>query len=60
MIGGFAVLATPAQYGNSGIMSFMISHDGVVWQRDLGPQTTQIARGIRAFDPGAGWAALAE
>ena len=58
MIGGFAVLATPAQYGNSGIMSFMISHDGVVWQRDLGPQTTRIARGITAFDPGEGWVAL--
>lgn len=58
MIGGFAVLAIPAQHGNSGIMSFMISHDGVVWQRDLGPQTARIARGITAFDPGEGWVAL--
>lgn len=58
MIGGFAVLATPAQYGNSGIMSFMVSHDGVVWQRDLGPQTARIARSITAFDPGEEWVAL--
>jgi len=35
MIGGFALIAYPAQYGNSGIMTFMVNHDGVVFQKDL-------------------------
>lgn len=55
MIGGFAVLAIPAQYGVSGIQSFLVSHQGQVYQANLGPQTAQIARGITKFDPGPGW-----
>ncbi len=55
MIGGFAVLAFPAQYGVSGIQSFLVSHHGTVYQRDLGPQTPRIAAQIRRFDPGPGW-----
>jgi len=55
MIGGFAVLAWPARYGSTGVMSFMASHDGTVWERDLGPETARIAPGIMAFDPGPGW-----
>lgn len=55
MIGGFGVIAFPAQYGVSGIKSFLVSHAGIVYQRDLGPDTTRIARSINAFDPGQGW-----
>jgi hypothetical protein len=55
MIGGFALLAYPAEYGNSGIMTFMVSHDGDVFQRDLGPRTAKIVRSIQAFSPDAGW-----
>jgi hypothetical protein len=60
MIGGFAALAWPARHGSSGWKSFMISHDGVVWERDLGPDTAAAARAIQAFDPGPGWARVAE
>ncbi|MEI6162381.1 MAG: DUF2950 domain-containing protein [Roseococcus sp.] len=55
MIGGFAVLAIPAQWGVSGIQSFLVSHQGQVYQANLGPQTAQIARAITRFDPGPGW-----
>lgn len=55
MIGGFAVIATPYRHGSTGIMTFMISHHGDVWQANLGPETTQLAAGIDSFDPGEGW-----
>jgi hypothetical protein len=58
MIGGFAVLATPARYGDSGIMSFLISHQGIVYQANLGPETARRAAAISRFDPGAGWEAV--
>ena len=54
-IGGFAVLAYPANYDNSGIMSFMISHEGTVYDADLGPETTARAEAIDSFNPGEGW-----
>jgi hypothetical protein len=60
MIGGFAVIAVPARYGISGIKTFMISHDGVVYEQDLGPDTTREARMIQSFDPGPGWTRVAE
>lgn len=56
MIGGFAAIAYPAKYGSSGIMTFIVSHDGTVYEKDLGPQTATAARAITRFDPGAGWA----
>ena len=56
MTGGFAVLAWPARYKNSGIMSFMVSKDGVVYQRDLGQWTTDSVAAIKAFNPTPGWA----
>ena len=43
MIGGFAVIASPAKYGNSGVMTFLVNHDGVVYQKDLGKKTEQTA-----------------
>lgn len=55
MIGGFGVLAVPAEYGVSGVQTFMTSHAGVIYQRNLGPATSRIARGIQAFDPEPGW-----
>lgn len=54
-IGGFAVLAWPARYGDTGVMSFMVSHDGVLYERDLGPDTAARAAGITRFDPDPGW-----
>lgn len=56
---GFALLATPALYGVSGVMTFMVDQDGVVWQRDLGHDTARLAAAIEAFDPGAEWTPLA-
>lgn len=55
MIGGFAALAYPARYDNSGVMTFIVNHDGVVYQRDLGRDTAAKARAITRFDPGPEW-----
>jgi hypothetical protein len=57
LIGGFAIVAYPAQYGNSGIMTFMTNQDGVLYQRDLGPDTEKVAQTITSFDPGPEWKA---
>jgi Protein of unknown function (DUF2950) len=56
MFGGFAVLAYPASYGVSGVKSFMVSHAGVVYEGDLGPDTAAKAAKIKQFNPGPGWA----
>ena len=55
MMGGYALIAYPASYGVSGVMSFMVNHDGVVYQKDLGPNTNTAAAEIKVFDPGPGW-----
>ena len=55
LFGGFAVLAWPARYGDTGIKSFMVSHDGQVYERDLGRETGTRATSIESFDPGPGW-----
>jgi DUF2950 family protein len=55
MTGGFAVLATPIDYGTSGVMSFLRGSDGVVYEKDLGGDTSKIAASIVAYDPGDGW-----
>lgn len=57
MMGGFGLIAFPAQYGVSGIMTFIVNHDGVVYQRDLGPNTAAIAEKITRFDPDKSWKA---
>jgi len=54
-IGGFAAVAYPAKYGNTGIMSFIINQDGTVYQKDLGPDTRAAGVKMRHFDPGPGW-----
>ena len=55
MIGGFAIVAYPVSYGVSGVMTFMINQDAVVFEKDLGPQTAQAAAAMKRFDPGEGW-----
>lgn len=55
MILGFAVVAYPAEYDNSGIMTFIMGSDGVVYQRDLGEDTAEKAAAMKTFDPGEGW-----
>jgi hypothetical protein len=55
MTGGFALLAWPARYGASGIMTFVVDGDGVVFQRDLGPGTDRIVRSMRRYDPDLRW-----
>jgi hypothetical protein len=55
MIGGFALVAYPAEYGNSGITTFIVNQDGTVFQKDLGPNTTQLARKIESFTPDQTW-----
>jgi len=55
MIGGFALVAYPAEYANSGIMTFLINHQGIVYQKDLGPNTARLAARMRAFNPDGTW-----
>jgi hypothetical protein len=60
MIGGFALVAWPAEYGNSGVMTFMVSHAGVVYQKDLGEDSETIAKRMMWFDPDHSWTQLEE
>ena len=55
MTGGFAVVAYPAKYGDSGVMTFMVDNDGVVLQKDLGQTTEQASVAITEFDPDKSW-----
>jgi Protein of unknown function (DUF2950) len=55
MIGGFALVAWPAAYRSSGVKTFQVSHDGVVYEKDLGQDTASIASKMDRFDPGPGW-----
>ena len=60
MIGGFALIAFPAQYRQTGVQTFMVSHDGVVYQKDLGPKTLEIASAIDRFNPDTTWTPVPE
>ncbi len=60
MIGGFALIAVPAQYQVTGVMSFIVSNDGVVYQKDLGPNTLEAVRKIERFNPDKSWNAVEE
>ncbi|QQO37226.1 DUF2950 domain-containing protein [Bradyrhizobium diazoefficiens] len=55
MIGGFALIAWPAEYGNSGVMTFLVNHAGTVYQKDLGKRTAFIAQRTTLFDPDQTW-----
>jgi len=59
MIGGFALVAFPAQYRSTGVKSFMVSHDGVVYEKDLGPKTAEIAGAMERFNPDKSWSPVA-
>jgi hypothetical protein len=56
LTGGFALVAWPASYGNSGVMSFQVNQRGIVYEADLGPDSGAVASGLTAFSPGEGWA----
>jgi hypothetical protein len=55
MIGGFALVAWPAEYGDSGIMTFIVNQQGRVYQNDLGPKTGKLAPAMKAYDPDSSW-----
>jgi hypothetical protein len=55
MIGGFALVASPAEYGNSGVMTFIVNHEGVVYEKDLGKETGKIVNAMTKFDPDKTW-----
>jgi DUF2950 family protein len=55
MLAGFALVAFPAQYGVSAVMTFIVNHDGIVYQKDLGPRTRELAMAMRTFDPDRTW-----
>ncbi|WP_286530849.1 DUF2950 domain-containing protein [Variovorax sp. J31P179] len=55
MRGGFALVAWPVKYGETGVMSFMVNHDGVLYEKNLGAGTDAAARAMTRFDPDAGW-----
>jgi hypothetical protein len=53
--GGFALVAWPAQYDTTGVMTFIVNQDGIVYQKDLGPQTATAAAALTAYDPASTW-----
>jgi len=55
LLGGFAIVAWPARYGVSGATSFIVNHDGEVYEKDLGPQTASIAAAMSRYDPDKTW-----
>jgi len=55
MSGGFAMLAFPARYSDSGVMTFIVNQNGIVYQKNLGPETATIANNMTQFDPDATW-----
>ncbi len=59
-VGGFGLLAYPAEYGRSGVMSFMISQSGQLYEKDLGPQTEELAGRQALFNPDSGWTLIPE
>lgn len=59
MIAGFGLVAFPAQYGSSGIMTFIVNHQGKIYQKDLGPKTAQVAQGLKEYNPDPSWTSVA-
>jgi hypothetical protein len=55
MIGGFGLVAYPAEHGSTGVMTFIVNHDGVVFSKDLGADTAKLASEMTTFDPDATW-----
>ena len=59
MIGGFALVASPAEYGVSGVQTLIVNHRGIVYEKDLGPETETQARQMTRFNPDKTWKAVA-
>jgi hypothetical protein len=55
MVAGYGLIAWPAEHGRSGVMTFIVNQDGVVYQRDLGKDGATIAAEMASFDPETGW-----
>jgi hypothetical protein len=55
MILGFALVAWPAEYGSSGVMTFVVNQQGRVYQKDLGPKTGKIASSMKVYEPDKSW-----
>ena len=60
MIAGFALLAFPAEYGNTGVMTFVVNRQGKVYQKNLGPRTPEIAKAMQEYNPDATWTEVKE
>jgi hypothetical protein len=58
MTGGFALLAYPAEYGESGIMTFLVGPAGIVYQKNLGEKTAETAAAMKTYDPDDSWAPI--
>jgi hypothetical protein len=57
MIAGFALVAWPAAWGDTGVMTFIVNQQGRVWQKNLGPKTVKTAKAMTCYDPDATWSA---
>jgi hypothetical protein len=55
MTAGFAFVAYPAEYGSSGVMTFIVSDSGTIYEKDLGPDTTKLAQAMTTYDPDSTW-----
>jgi hypothetical protein len=55
MTEGYALIASPAKYDDTGVMTFIVNQDGVVYQKDLGPKTDAAARAVNAYNPDSTW-----
>ena len=60
MIGGFALVAAPADYEKTGVKTFVVSHDGIVYEKDLGPGTLEVFRVMERYDPDESWSPVEE
>ena len=58
MVRGFALIAWPARYGDSGVMTFIVNRHGIIYQKNLGPQSASIARHITVYDPDETWSVV--
>jgi hypothetical protein len=55
LVAGFALVAFPANWGRSGVMTFIVNQDGKVYQKNLGPETMKIAQEMKSYDPESTW-----
>ena len=60
MIGGFAMVAVPAEYRVTGVQTFIVSNDGIVYQKDLGPNSSELVKKMELYNPDKTWRAVEE